>query len=532
MKSSSQKIKDIILHGKSQDKRILFAFDKNTPIEKVALKYKLFTRAMYPRYYKEKSAPFHDDMVLRTIKCYKGENIVDIGFRGAAKTTIKKLVRVFILLNDQDHYRKYIKIQCGDLNNAKQIVTDIYNMCIEPQVKEIYGNVFQSKGDEKREETMSSFTLACGVKLRSGTVGMKQRGNLQDAYRPDWVWFEDIEDSETISSQPVTQATIRNCDEAIQGLDKDGSWELTGNYISDTGSVQWFINKKNKILAITPIVENAVIFNGVLTGGEITWQIYSWDDIKNFQDDALDFWGEYMCDPNKSVNKFFNIEKIERDMENAKAPTKTSGDVKYWADYQPHHRYGSGSDHSQGLGLDANTLAVFDYNSGELVADYANNEIAPDLAAHEFARVGSEFGNCLYAPEVNNKCGGIVLTTLIATVKYPKIFEQRDVEDWKQLPTGNFGWETNGKTKNTMFFEFKRDYNDGLIKIYDIEVLKEMKAYTNADLQERTTGLITRHFDLLTAVVIAWQMRKYAELGVTTEVIHSTPTKPKVNQAR
>lgn len=62
-----------------------------------------------------------------------------------------------------------------------------------------------------------------------------------------------------------------------------------------------------------------------------------------------------------------------------------------------------------------------------------------------------------------------------------------------------------------MFYEFRTDYNDGLIIIYDIEVLKEMKAYSNSDLSDSVVGLITRHFDLLTAVVIAWQMRKYAQ---------------------
>lgn len=528
--NSKDEIKKIIHKGTNAQKLALFAFDSTTSDENVLKKFKIFSRALYPRYFADQSAPFHDEMIMRTIKSYRGENVVEIGYRGSAKTTLKKLIRLYLLLNDRDHYRKYLKVMCGDLNNAKQIVTDIYNMCLE--VVPIYGNVFQKEGDEKREETMSSFTMASTVKLRSGTVRQKQRGNLQDAFRPDWVWFEDIEDSETVSSQEVTQTIIKKCDEAINGLARGGSWELTANYISDTGSVQWFIDKKNKILSIIGIVENPVIENGRLIGGDITWAVYTWEDINKLQDDALDFWGEYMCDPNKSVNKFFNLNRIEADLANAREPKKTSGDVKYWDDYMPHHRYGQGSDHSEGIGRDANTLAVFDFNSGVLVADYANNEIAPDLAAHEFARVGSEFGNCLFAPEINNKCGGIVLTTLISVIKYPKIFEQRDVEDWKQLPTGNLGWETNSKTKNTMFFEFKKDYNDGLIKIYDAEVLKEMKSYTNNDLQEKTTGLLTRHFDLLTAVVIAWQMRKYAELGVTTEVIHSTPTKPKVNQAR
>jgi predicted unusual protein kinase regulating ubiquinone biosynthesis (AarF/ABC1/UbiB family) len=63
-----------------------------------------------------------------------------------------------------------------------------------------------------------------------------------------------------------------------------------------------------------------------------------------------------------------------------------------------------------------------------------------------------------------------------------------------------------------MFNDFRTDYNDGKIRIYDVNVLKEMKAYTNSDLAESNVGLITKHFDLLTSTIIAWQMHKYAQV--------------------
>ena len=61
-----------------------------------------------------------------------------------------------------------------------------------------------------------------------------------------------------------------------------------------------------------------------------------------------------------------------------------------------------------------------------------------------------------------------------------------------------------------MLFEFRKDYNDGLIKIYDINVLKEMRSYTTADLSDTQVSMVTRHFDLFMAVVIGYQMKKYA----------------------
>lgn len=497
-------IKDIILNGTLEQKRELFQFDSNDSNEKVVKKFKLFARSQLIRYFENDPAPFHDGMIMRTIKSYRGSNVADVGFRGSAKTTLKKLLRVYLLLNDKDHYRKYMKVLCRDIMNSKQIVTDIYNMCLE--MSPIYGNVFEKQGEKKVEETMTSFTMASGVKLTAGTVGQKQRGHIQDAYRPDWVWFEDIEDSESISSQTITEGVIKKCDEAITGLSKNGSWELTANYISDQGSVQWFLDKKNIIKEITPIATNLKIINKKVVEAVPTWNIYSIANIQALYDDALDFFGDYMCDPNRSDNKFFDIEKIENDMRNCRPPVRTSGLVKYWGYYQAHHRFGQGSDHSEGIGEDSNTLVGYDFNTGEVIYTYANNEIAPDIATHEFARVGAEFGNCVWGPEVNNKCGGIVITTAL-NINYPTLYRAKTIKDGVEIDSQKVGWETNSKTKTTMFFEFRRDYNDGLIKIYDIELLKEMKAYTNADLKERTTGLITRHFDLLTAAVIGWQMR-------------------------
>jgi hypothetical protein len=60
-----------------------------------------------------------------------------------------------------------------------------------------------------------------------------------------------------------------------------------------------------------------------------------------------------------------------------------------------------------------------------------------------------------------------------------------------------------------MFMDFRRDYNDGIVHIYDAQVLKEMKSFTNKDITETESGQsrITRHFDLLIATVIAWQMK-------------------------
>lgn len=498
---SKEFIKRIITEGTAEEKRELFKFNKSTSHENVVKKFNLFSRGCYPRYFAQPKAPFHNDFIMDMVKSYYGDNSLLCGFRGCAKTSLKKLFDVFVLLNDEDGFRKYMKVLCRDIKNSKQISTDVYNLIIE--VKDIYGNVFEKEGDTKREETMGSFTMANGRKYLSGTVGQTQRGHVQDAFRPDWVWFEDVEDSESIRSAVITRGVMDKCSEAITGLSFNGSYFVTCNYISDQGTIQWFMNKDIK-KRIVPLLTNDK------DNSSVTWDIYTSDKVAKMRKDTDDFFGEYQCDPNKSDNKFFDINRINEDLKKCREPERESVGVKYWSSYKPNHRYGMGSDHSEGIGLDSNTMVVFDFTTGEIVCDYASNEIAPDLSAHEFARVGREYGNCIYAPEVNNKCGGTVITTL-KNIPYTNIYKRVDTTSYSDdKETEKLGWDTNSKTKYNMFFEFKTDYNDGLIKIYDKNILAEMKAYSNNDLNETKAGLITRHFDLLTSAVISWQMRKHA----------------------
>lgn len=502
----------IIINGTMEDRRAFFSFDATTDEDEIYDKFRIWARVLIGRYIRTKDAPFHRELILNLIRSYRGQNYIVAAFRGSAKTTYAKLFLVFILLNDADHSKKFIKVLAKNLSNAKQVVTDVYNILIELQ--EMYPKVLEKSNDTKHEESMSTFTLSPGygsIKLASGTVGMTQRGHLQDAYRPDWIWFDDIEDRESIGSFTITEGIIQKCDEAITGLALTGSYVVTANYISEEGSVQWFMNKQNIIKQIVPIRTET---------GEPAWDVYSNEDLVKLQQDALDWYGDYMCDPTRADSAFFERTRIDQDLTLAKQPHFESAGVKYWGTYLPHHAYGIGADTSEGVGKDACTLALFDLTHGDLVATYFNNNIPPDLFGHELMRVGREFGNCIIAPEANNTGHA----TLAAMRDYQNIYAQR-VEGKKQLTvTQRLGWRTTRKTKPQMFFEFRTDYNDGKIHIYDKNVLREMRSFTSLDLSETQVGMVTRHFDLLIAVVIAWQMKKYSRIPlIEDETEEETP---------
>lgn len=510
MPTAKEVIEKIVLEGTNEQRIELYGFDATIAYLVIVKKFRVFSRACYSRYFMANEADFHPDMILDMVESYYGKNKLVAAFRGSAKTSLKKLFDVFVLLNDKGKFRRYTKVLSRDSKNSQQIVTDVYNLMVE--VAWLYGDVFEHEGDIKREETMKGFTMKNGRKYTAGTVGQAQRGHIQDAYRPDWIWFEDVEDRESIRSMAVTRVTIDRCGEAIDGLAINGSFFVTCNYISDTGVIQWFMNKPSVQSRIIPLLKDDA------DNASVTWKWFTPEKVKEIRDDAAkdgDFFGEYQCDPQKSTNKFFDLERIKQDIKKCTEPKKESAGVKYWSAYQPNHRYGQGSDHSEGVGGDANTDVVFDFTTGDQVASYANNLIAPDLSAHEFARIGREYGNCIWAFEVNNSCGGTV-RAVAKELEYPNLYKRVDDKGVTDKPTEKIGWETNGRTKYAMFFEFRTDYNEGLIKIHDVDILREMKAYTNSDLNETTVGLVTKHFDLLMAAVIAWQMKKYAEVVVTT----------------
>lgn len=494
--NNKEEIKRYVMEGTNQEKLALFSFDISMSNEKILFKFNLFINTYFIRYLKNKSAPFHDEMIKNLIKAYKGENYINLAFRGSAKSSYSKLFIVYALLNDETHYRRYIKILSRDLKNPKQIVTDVYNMCLE--LRHLYGDVFEKEGDKKREETMGSFTMKCGVKLTAGTVGQAQRGHLQDAFRPDLIFFDDIEDSDSITSSVITEGIILSCEEAITGLQPIiGNWIVLGNYISEDGVIQWFINKSSRTLQITPIWRDKIP----------TWSIYSVPQIEALKKDSMNFAGEYECNPSNTENKFFDIERIERDLKLCRPALRTDMGVKYWGVYNLAHRYGIGADTSEGIGKDSNALAMFNLRTGELTASYHSNEIKPELFGHLMAKIGNDFGKCVIAPEINNMSGGIVISTLRNL--YTNIYRFVDKRNVLEKESTKLGWYTSSLTKGQMFMDFRRDYNDGLVKIYDEAVLREMKSYSTSDIGE--TSRITRHFDLLTACCIAWQMKHNLE---------------------
>lgn len=505
-------LKDILNNGTPAEQKELFSFTVSEEKERIELKFNLWARKFFIKYFTSKDAPFHKEIDISNIEAYKGDLItfVDAAFRGASKTARTKLFIAFCICNDKNHFRKYIKVLSADGSNSKQIVTDIYNMLVNPQIRKLYPELFE-KTNTKREKTMSSFTTATGVKLIADTVGTDQRGSIQDEARTDLIWFEDFENRTTLRSAKKTKAIWENMEEARTGLAINGSSIYTCNYISEQGNVHTLITKettKKKVLII-PILKN----------GESTWpDRYSKEDIEQMKQDDDDFEGERLCQPSASKDILFDRETLDK-ME-VRQPIKEIAGFKIYKGYNPSHRYGSGHDVAGGVGLDSSTSVFinFDVIPAQVVGVFANNTIKPDVFGDEVSRESNIFGGCIAGIEKNNHGHATIARARQLEVNQYQT-QDKDTKIKENPKATEYGWHTNALTKPKMLFAFAKAVEDGLIALNDKNLIQECKSYTRNDLMddENDPRLTTRHFDLLIAACIAWQMKDFAQVADSEE---------------
>lgn len=496
-------------NGDFGEVRALFAFNSSDTDEEVWIKFRLWSRWFFYKFFKCDDAPFHEDIDKGLIALWRGDRptFIDIAFRGAAKTTRTKLFVAFAIANDEEHIRRFIKVLSADYGNAKQIVTDVYNLLINQRVQAYYPELFE-KTVEKRQETMAVFTTATGVRMQADSVGTDQRGDIQEESRPDFIWFDDFETRKTLRSAVTTQAIWDNMEEARNGLARGGASLYNCNYLSERGNVHRLVTKHQDSTLITPIRRD----------GKPTWpQAYTVEDIATIERNAEDFAGEYLCEPSAGADIFFDRATLDRQQK--KAPIKEIAGFKIFHPYDPSHRYGAGCDVAGGVELDSSTSVFIDFTTipNRVVATFKSNTIKPDVFGHELIREGDMFGRPILAVE-NNKfdmCIGVLKHQGYDNLYFTEIKETRAGLAPK---VRTYGWNTNSMTKPKMLFELKKAVEDGHLELSDPDLIAELRSYTRDDLMDKDEDvrLTTRHFDLLVACAIAYQMRNWAQVKVET----------------
>ena len=482
--------------------KALFLFNQKNSNDEVILKFGLWSRYFFPKYFTSQDAPFHKEIDLYNLQAYRGEltSFVDATFRGGAKTSRTKLFMAFCVANDEDIFRKYIKILSADIDNAVQITTDIYNMLVNTQG---FYNLFE-RTSKKREERMSSFTTSTGIKIVAKAVGVEQRGALQEEARPDLNWYEDFESRTTLRSAVKTKMIADNMEEARTGLAIGGSSIYTCNYISEAGNVHQLIHKSatNRKVLIIPIIKDGVS----------QWDRYSLQDIENMRKDDEDFEGERLCKPDAGKDIYFNRDMLDKQI--SIQPIQDIAGFKIFKKYNPAHRYAGGHDVAGGVQLDSSTSVFIDFDTipAQVVGTFASNTIAPEAFGDEIYSQGNRFGGCILGIE-NNKFDQAILK---AKILGAKLFmrQPKAIRNPYNLPH-EYGWNTNTLTKSQMMSALREVIDSGLLDLNDKDLIQEFKGYTRNDIIDKDPDirLTTRHFDLLIACAIAWQMKEFARIA-------------------
>ena len=206
-----------------------------------------------------------------------------------------------------------------------------------------------------------------------------------------------------------------------------------------------------------------------------------------------------------SGDKVFDVDILAKQ---ETIPYEMVGNWKIYKKFIPSHRYGMGADVSEGIGGDSSTAVIWDFDKNEIVATYASNRIPPDLFAHELKNGGYLYGGCLIAPERNNHGHA---TIVVLKGVYDNIFVEKKQDKFLDRETDRLGWHTNQASKPKMIYDLSSALNEELIKINSVDVISEMRTYERTDLIKSDD---TKHWDLVIAAAIGWQMNAYARPGV------------------
>lgn len=244
-----------------------------------------------------------------------------------------------------------------------------------------------------------------------------------------------------------------------------------------------------------------------LTDRQITFYYYKWLSLnKNWESLRK----EYPTTPEEAFAysgvKLFNQDKLAELKKNAIEGDK-QGDWIYYESPRLNHRYVAGVDVSEGVGQDSSTIVILDFTplKPKLVAIYANNHIASDMLAYEIKNGCSKYSMAFVAVERNNH-GHATISKLKEI--YPEEYIYQD-------QTGKYGWLTTLTSKPKMLFDLKTAIDDDLLEINSKQVLSEMMSYDKEELNKnRFDPEVTRHYDLLMATAIAFQMKnEFVKLG-------------------
>jgi len=460
-------------------------------------------------------------------------------FRESAKSTIAKIYVVYCVA-----YRKkrFINWDSYDKANSEAALFDIATwLQTNHRLVADFGQLFYEdrKAKDPSMKRIGEFITTNRVKVKAYSTQEGTRGRIFDRFRPDLYVVDDFETAKTIESVPVTAKIVKHIDELKSGLSVDGQILFLANYISEVGTVAGMLEEakenpaswrthfvpveKDGVIAwpdkyVATIAEAAVLNEGRPPKERVVPLDQLRKDLNASGRKVYE--SEMLNNPEAAGEPFFKREKVDYDLARAKLkrPLRVVGGFSLWEEHRSKDRYAIGADTSKGVGRDSCTSVAGRFSAlstqpAVVVGTYASNIISPDLFAYELKAQANLLGGCLIAPELNNT-GYATVTQLKAIYPQHMIYRQVREEQIGKQATKDLGWEATSSNVAAIYYAFRSAYDDGEVEVYCPALLAEIRTLTKRDLEQASRRSemdgMTRHFDLLRAACIWWEMRHHA----------------------
>lgn len=489
-------------------------------------------------------APFHWDFFEDGNELVRGEldEVAWIAFRESAKTTITKIFVTWLICYK---HKKYIAWDSYDGTNAGNALFDItVFLQTNQRILADFGRLFRKRKRHKTKEELDedapemkstqNFVTTNGVRVRALTTQKSARGYLSGKSRPDMFIFDDVENEITRRSFLITAKIIEHIGTIRSGLGPTGSVIYLGNYITEEGVVAHIMDGLNglpnkRVRNIPVILDKRPTWPSkyTLTNAEALrvnvetpreqWKISLEKKKADLNMDGKRvFETEMMNDPGASGDYFFDRERIRQLKEKAREPLKEVAGWKTWAKFDPKHRYAGGADTASGTGGDSSADAIIDFTRtpNQLVGVFADNQMPPTTFAYSIKKHGEDFGECFYVVEKN----GIGYATIgpLVELGYTNLYIGKVKNKTSGKLQDEYGFQASSGSKYEIMSQLKGAVEDGELEILDEDTLNEMYHMTkkHARTVEAEPGM-TRHFDRVVAVALAWEGRKWAALSTS-----------------
>ena len=282
-----------------------------------------------------------------------------------------------------------------------------------------------------------------------------------------------------------------------------------------------------EIETITPITELPLEFRQYqerhkLTDKEISYYYLKFVALGEHDRNWHTMKKEYPTTPEEAFegagDKLFDADKLG--MQQKLNPINQFGGFTIYKPYQLGHTYAIGVDVAEGVGRDSSTMVLWDFTPAkpEIVVEYANNAVAPDMFAFEIKNLAEKYECPLVAIERNNH-GHTTISKLREV--YPERHIYKDDKD-------KLGWLTNLVSKPKMLYDLNTAVNEELINLNSSRIISEARRYDKEDMRTvRSNEETTAHYDLLMATAIGFQMRYEAALAKRKVSKTTTSTSPR-----